>query len=665
MRFIILFLLFALIFISQINTIVDSDLWCHFKTGEYILKNLDVPRVDMYSYVLAGRPWIDHEWLSQIIFYLVFAGSGWIGINILKAIVISVCFLMMFLFVIPRYKNIIYAVFLTVLAVLAFGYRSFIRPEVFSYLLICVFFYILESRKKLYLLPILQALWVNLHGYFIAGPILILLYCIGELVSGDMAKSRRLGIFFIITCIACLVNPYFYNGAIYPIKILAGLNSDQRDFIQHVYELRMPIGVSFGRYIFFWAFAILTSITFLVNIKKAKMWHMLVFLSSFMASYMAIRNMPVFIFLATPLAVINLNEAKPTAHKTERKYYIALIALILSVVYFFVSNKYYAFSQESQFRKTESKMIDLLTPKGACDFLEKNNIRGRIFNTIDYGHYIAYRFYPEKRIFIDGRTELYGSEHYQLYQRAQNYPAELDKFRIKYGFNIALLRHLYSGTEKLLSRLYKSKDWALVYYDKGSAIFLYDAPENRPVIERTRIDLSKKRIEASDEYLSVASFFGTIGETRLAEDVYIKLLERDPKYLEAGNNLAVIYINSGRLGQAIELLDRFLRYYPGSAGLYYSKGVAYLRTGRREDGILMFEKASRLDPYLRQAIYTLGAIYLDEGDIDRAMRYFMKYLTLDPYDPNCHRSLGDIYRRKGLLTMAESEYKEADSLGGI
>ncbi|MCX5687559.1 MAG: hypothetical protein NTV71_02805, partial [Candidatus Omnitrophica bacterium] len=89
MRLLVLILLFILIAVSQINTIVDSDLWCHFKTGEYIVKNLTIPKVDIFSYTLENQAWIDHSWLAQILFYFTFFKFGWLGINILKAVIIA------------------------------------------------------------------------------------------------------------------------------------------------------------------------------------------------------------------------------------------------------------------------------------------------------------------------------------------------------------------------------------------------------------------------------------------------------------------------------------------------------------------------------------------------------------------------------------------------
>ncbi|MFH1853969.1 MAG: tetratricopeptide repeat protein [Candidatus Omnitrophota bacterium] len=665
MKSLVLILLFALLFISQINTIVDIDLWWGLKTGECIVKNLEIPRVDIFSYTLQGRPWIDHEWLSQVLFYLVFSKFGWLGLNLLKAFVIGLCFFIMYFLASSGIKKTVFPLFFLLVSILAFGYRSFVRPEIFSYLLFCVFMYVLEKERPLAVLPFLQILWVNLHGYFIAGPTLIFLYFIGDFFFGEKKRSKKFAMVFLWAVAACFVNPYFYKGALYPVAIITQAFTAQKSLMRNIQELMMPARLNFARFFFFWILAILASATFIVNIKKAKMRHILIFAISFISAYLAIRNIPIFIFPAMAMAGMNLNSSGLTKRLCEKKYYMISMIIICSLIYLFLSNRYYLFTNQYGMRKTESKFCRLLTPEGACDFLEKNNIKGPLFNTMDFGPYIGYRFYPEKRIFIDTRTELYRDEFYNAYQRAQNYPGEWKRLQAEYGFNTALLRHLFGGTERILRALYKDNDWRLVYYDENSCIFLRDVHENQNAIERFGIDFRKKQLIPSDININIARFFEKIGELDFAEEVYKRILAGSPAFLEAGNNLGGIYINKARYKDAIELLERFLARYPGSAELYANIGTAYLRSGEREKGLRLLEKAAKIDPYLRKVSYMLGIGYMEEGDLDRALWQLVKYSRLDPYDPEARNILGDIYRQKGLLKKADIEYNEANKLEGL
>ena len=65
---------FAFLFASR--PLSDGDFWWHLKTGEYIVRNFSIPRIDFYSFTVPGRHWVAHEWLSEVIFYLVYSRAG-------------------------------------------------------------------------------------------------------------------------------------------------------------------------------------------------------------------------------------------------------------------------------------------------------------------------------------------------------------------------------------------------------------------------------------------------------------------------------------------------------------------------------------------------------------------------------------------------------------
>ena len=663
MRPLILILLFALLVISQINTIVDNDLWLHIKSGEYIVKNLSIPKTDIFSYTLKNQAWVHYDWISEVLYYFVFICFGWACINILKASIIALCFFLLFL-IASKEKKMIYFIFFAVLSMLAFNYRSVARPEIFSYLLLSVFLYILEKDRRVYLLPLLQVLWVNLHGYFILGPVLIFIYFLNEIFYSNAIKSKRLFIVLGLTIVSCLATPYFYQGILYPAQVIKEAFIGHKLYMQSVHELKRPVSFEFTRYIFFWLLAILSSVTFLINLKKAKIKHALIFSLFFFISYTAIRYMPLFVFAALPLATINLEEAELTKGIKEKRYYGIAVLLICAVAYLFLSNRYYAFINQSDFKKTECCFSRLLVPSGACDFLEKNKIKGRIFNTMDFGPYMAYRFYPDKRIFIDTRIGLYKEDFYELYMQAQNYPGKWEAIQKRYNFEIAVIRHLFTGSERISRYLYNSKDWKLVYYDENSAVFLHKVDENKKAIDSFEIDFNKKELDRGDINIYTARFFQNIEKTSLAREIYIKLLENNPGSLGAGIGLSEIYISEKRYDDAIRLLEKQLEHYPKSAELYANLGRAYWNAGKRIKGLGVLEKALDIDPYNRQAIYAMGILYMEIGETENALKQFEQYLKLNPYNPGVCRILAGIYKQKGLFKEASLEYNEADILEG-
>jgi hypothetical protein len=56
--------------------ISNNDIWIHLRTGEYVLAHFGVPSTDPYSFTAAGRPYVAHEWLAGVLFYLVYHWAG-------------------------------------------------------------------------------------------------------------------------------------------------------------------------------------------------------------------------------------------------------------------------------------------------------------------------------------------------------------------------------------------------------------------------------------------------------------------------------------------------------------------------------------------------------------------------------------------------------------
>ncbi|HEU4402107.1 MAG TPA: hypothetical protein VFT43_08375, partial [Candidatus Polarisedimenticolia bacterium] len=55
---------------SSLTPIRSYDYWWHLATGRLILERHAVPHADPFSFTAAGRPWIDHEWLFQVLAFL-------------------------------------------------------------------------------------------------------------------------------------------------------------------------------------------------------------------------------------------------------------------------------------------------------------------------------------------------------------------------------------------------------------------------------------------------------------------------------------------------------------------------------------------------------------------------------------------------------------------
>ena len=251
--------------------IADFDLWLHLKTGEVIVEQGVIPLQDIFSCSVAGKPWNNHEWLFQAIFYLFLSLGGYENLFTAQAMLVALTF-MTLIFLSDLKRRHYMTVFLLFLLTLVFKTRLTMRPDLFSFFFLAFFLYILaihlEKKMSVWLLFIAQILWVNIHGFFIFGPLLILLSIVSELIKrhwrlpwdwntvGRLTDQelKRLSFAFVATALACLVNPQFVKGALYPFTILFQMAGESSIFFNHIQELQKPIAwgtILTQRYIYY------------------------------------------------------------------------------------------------------------------------------------------------------------------------------------------------------------------------------------------------------------------------------------------------------------------------------------------------------------------------------------------------------------------------------
>ena len=58
----------------------DGDVSWHIAAGQWMISHGKVPFTDPFSFSAAGRPWIAHEWLSEVVMGAAYNLAGWGGI---------------------------------------------------------------------------------------------------------------------------------------------------------------------------------------------------------------------------------------------------------------------------------------------------------------------------------------------------------------------------------------------------------------------------------------------------------------------------------------------------------------------------------------------------------------------------------------------------------
>lgn len=552
--------LLSLLLLGFFHPITDmtQDLGRHLLTGKLILATHHVPTTNLFSYTHPAFPFLDHHWLSQVLFFLIFSVTGFSGLFFLKLIVIGVLFSLL-LFLSLKRASLYAVIFVSILSFPVLFERTDIRPELFSFLFLTITVSLLYSyrRKKtsliLLLIPI-EALWINMHIYFIVGIGLFGLFVLDELViyRKKLRNSHTffLLLVFILTCIALLFNPRGLTAILYPFTVLShygySIEENQTIFFLQNYYFRWSI-------FFFELITALGFISFCITHRKRRLIDWLLILSFAYLGASAVRNMPLFILaLFLPFTESFTDNFKALADHFKHKplifpLYFSLLSCLLGI---------FVFGQAVQ--KGTGDTVSPGAERGV-DFLIDNQITGRIFNNFDIGSYLIYRLYPEERVFVDGRPEAYPVSFFQqTYIPMQENPQLFTKVVDKYHISVVF----FSYTDQtpwatmFLENIKQNHDWEPVYLDDYVIIYLKKTPANQPILSRfgmapetLRATLPSKPTE--QQLLQLAYFFDKTGETNQAATTYQRLLIIDPASCPALNRLATLFNGKNQILAAL------------------------------------------------------------------------------------------------------------------
>jgi len=589
-RIFAILIFFILVFSYSISEIYCLDIWLHLKTGEHILENRSIPKVDIYSFTQENKEWINHEWLSQVIFYSIYNKFGTNGLILFRAIIILSVFLLLF-FICHR-KELSSIVILLLLAVLFLSEQRFmIRPGLFTLLFTCSYLFILtkhRSSKLIYILPIIQLFWVNMHGYFFIGFLVILICIISETLKRNIKlpfawnKNRtslkeynRLIITAFLIIVALFVTPYGLKGALYPFKVLSEFTKHHNMFLKSITEtiplfsqgkINLPhLAIHWFNLLF-----LVSALSFFANFKKIDIENIVLFSAALFSVLIANRHIAIFSVLAYITAISNFDNSYSSSRKIVKSKKIQEILQILFMLIFisFMSkhiidnfkHDYYSF-ENNKFKKFTFGIGSFTYPKKATDFIEQNEIKGNVLNDANSGSYFIWRLYPEKKVFIDGRTEVYGSEFYKLYKKAFYNKEIFKKVISEYNINCVLITYIADLPVPInnIRFLNDHKKWVLVYIDDKACIFLKDVNSNKTIINKFEIGKRKP------------SFFFT--------DTEIEKLKERNVYPSPMIQTASILKELGYYKQAIEELKVALRIKPDAVIARKIIGHCYIAMG--------------------------------------------------------------------------------------
>ncbi len=474
-------ILFALLFALATRIPVDTDVWWHLRAGQYTLAN-GMIRVDPFSFTKAGEAWINHSWGSQIILYAVWQVAGNFGLAIYVAALATGG--MWFVYKMCSGNVYLKAFALVVGAATAAVFWS-PRPQMLSFFLSTVILYLLYLQKRekidrLWLIPPIMCLWGNLHAGFSIGFIFLGGSIAGEVLGhifnpkGEYVVPwvgvRKLVIVTVLSVVALVINPYGLQMLTVPFQTVS--IGALQNFIQ---EWNSP---NFHeRQTWPFVFLILGLIGVLGASKKRLDWTDFVLTTgtAFMG-LLAGRNISVFAVVATPVLTHYLDAVlrergwvvNPVKRATPRM--ARLNAILVGVILLAALGKVLLVLDKKSLDEAQKEYL----PVAVTEHLKTANLSGNMFNTYNWGGYFIY-WLPDKPVFVDGRTDLYGDtflskDYLETASGAPGWDATLDKYKISY-----VVMEADSG---LARSLRTAPGWKLDYEDKQAVVFVREAVSN-------------------------------------------------------------------------------------------------------------------------------------------------------------------------------------------
>jgi len=491
-------------FIANKIDLTTSDLGRHLENGKIAIESIfsnsgifnQLVKTNFYSYTSPDYPFVNHHWGSGVIFYLIEKLFGFTGLSLFYIILSLVVFALFFKLA-QKNSNFTISTLTALLLIPLIAERKEIRPEIFSYFFIALFFWILWhyrqgliSSRWLFLLPIMGIIWVNLHIYFIVGLFLIGIFLLEEIIVPSLKNKKKiinLFLAFVATALSFLIQPNGLKGALYPLNIFREygyqiVENQSVWFLQKIGIVNDPNLLLFE--IIFSLLILSFILLFFINRKNFSLNFFILGMIFGITASLALRNFTLFGLFALVILAYNLDKIfKKINLRQESAEVIVLISFLIIASFVFINNNQEIFNI--------NKGLGLVPNNNAsADFFKKEYIKGPIFNNYDIGSYLIYNLFPQEKVFVDNRPEAYSVPFFQkIYipmQEDENIWKTQDE---KYNFNVIFFsyRDYTPWAQNFLINRINDKNWAPVFVDQYAIIFLKINDLNKNIIGKYEI----------------------------------------------------------------------------------------------------------------------------------------------------------------------------------
>jgi hypothetical protein len=459
---------------GTLGLLSDSNTGYHIRSGDFILEHRAVPHNDIFSFTKPGDRWFAFEWLTDVLFALLYQAAGMKGLVVAVGTVIAVVYLVLLRHMVWRGAN-----FLAVMVILHFGIGAssihyLARPHIFTLLLLAISLWLIDadrarpSRYIWALFPI-AILWVNLHGGFLALIACLAIVAVGSALEGAWVAARRYALLALACLAATGLNPdgfalHRHSVSFVTEKWIAKLVQEYQPPTFHstealYFEVLLFAGVALAVWllwqkqiasallILFWAHAGLTSVRHipiyvlvvapLLGRQATQLWD----------------HWAAFAKRGSLLSIFNAVAREHTPGLTRTSLWAPALVVALALFRFGLN-----WPDDFPAGKFPVAMVQHYADRIAA---------ARIFTTDSWADYLTFRNYPRQRIFFDGRSDFFGEEVADEYLQVLNGQYGWDATIERYRVDAALV----PTASAIASLLRLAPGWRILAQDSQAVLF--------------------------------------------------------------------------------------------------------------------------------------------------------------------------------------------------
>jgi hypothetical protein len=456
----------------------DPDFWWHLRIGRWMVENGRLPSTDIFTFTVPNHIWTDHEYLTEILIWLVYSTFG-VGV---LCIVFGLITWAGFWLIYRQVRHQPYVIVGVGIAVGAIAGAPIWGPraQMITFALSCLELYWLQGymsgrSRSIRFFPLVMVLWANLHGGWVIGFGWLGVALVSEAVLWAWDRSnpahrmhvRFLAIITAVSVVAVAATPHFLSLYPYPFQtqgsvaqqklIVEWFSPDFHEIHVRPFEAMMFLVIA--------GFAL----------RRPSLYEFLLTMLSLGLALQSVRNLVLFVAAATPVMIntysefwkVFARERKFSFTIPSRPLFAATTALALLVIVVVTLVRISTSLSPAE----QEKLTVGNYPVKAADWLAANPQAGtRMFNQYGWGGYFAYRFYPDehRKVFIFGEAALMGDGLLNQYEDVvtlrTDWKSVLDEYQVDYV--------VYNKGEALANVLATQPEWKLVYEDSMAQIYV-------------------------------------------------------------------------------------------------------------------------------------------------------------------------------------------------